>query len=68
MRQRLIEIALEHTRLYEDTFRPYERYHFYAMRKHLGWYVKDIASASYMRAKLMQVSSVQEVETLLGRQ
>ncbi len=64
-RQRLLGIAIDHARLYEATFRPYERYHFAAMRKHLGWYIKDFAGASYIRARLMQTNSSQEVEVLL---
>jgi nifR3 family TIM-barrel protein len=67
-RLRLIAIALEHVRLYEETFRPYERYRFYAMRKHLGWYIKDVASASHIRASLMQVNDAREVELLLAQQ
>jgi tRNA-dihydrouridine synthase B len=67
-RHRLIEIALEHARLYEATFQPHKRYRFFGMRKHLGWYVKDIPGANYLRASLMQVNSVQEVEALLEQQ
>lgn len=64
-RQRLIHIALEHARLYECTFRPYKRYFFQPMRKHLGWYVKDIYGAARLRTQLVQTDSAQEVELLL---
>ncbi len=67
-RYRLIDIALDHARLYEETFQAYERYRFVAMRKHLGWYIKDIAGASHIRANLMQTNSSQEVEVLLAGQ
>lgn len=68
IRHRLIEIALEHAHLYDATFRPHKHYRFFTMRKHLGWYVKDISGANYMRASLMQVNSVQEVESLFDQQ
>jgi tRNA-dihydrouridine synthase B len=65
-RQRRIQIALEHARLYEQTFRPYERYFFLPMRKHLGWYVKDVYGAAYLRTLLVQSNSTEEVEAVLS--
>jgi nifR3 family TIM-barrel protein len=64
-RRSLIKIALEHAQLYHQTFSPYPRYWFAPMRKHLGWYIKEIPHARQLRARLMQVKSPQEVEALL---
>jgi tRNA-dihydrouridine synthase len=57
----MIQMALEHARLYEKTFCRYERYRFLPMRKHLGWYVKNIRGASRLRAGLVETNSVCEV-------
>jgi tRNA-dihydrouridine synthase len=65
-RRLLIEIALEHAQLYHQTFSPHPRYWFAPMRKHLGWYVKEIPHARQLRARLMQVKSPGEVEAILG--
>jgi nifR3 family TIM-barrel protein len=67
-RQTMIQIALEHAHLYEHTFRPLERYWFLPMRKHLGWYIKEVRGARPLRNQLMQVTNAQEVETLLQQQ
>ncbi len=67
-RQTLIQIALEHAHLYEQTFRPLARYWFLPMRKHLGWYIKEVRGARPLRSQLMQVTSAQEVEILLQQQ
>jgi tRNA-dihydrouridine synthase B len=64
-RHHLIEIALEHVRLYHQTFSRYERYWFHPMRKHLGWYVKDLHSARHVRGRLVQTNSPQDAEALL---
>jgi tRNA-dihydrouridine synthase len=58
-------MALEHACLFEQTFRPYERYWFLPMRTHLGWYVKDIHGARHLRTRLVHTNSPQEVEALL---
>lgn len=67
-RQTLIQIALEHARFYEQTYRHHERYWFIPMRKHLGWYIKEIRGASHLRNSLMQVSSATEAITLIQNQ
>jgi nifR3 family TIM-barrel protein len=64
-RQHLIHMALEHACLFEQTFRPYKHYWFLPMRKHLGWYVKDVHGAARLRTRLVQTNSPQEVEVLL---
>lgn len=67
-RQTLIQIALEHAQFYEQTYRHHERYWFIPMRKHLGWYIKEIRGASHLRASLMQVNSATEAVTLIQNQ
>jgi tRNA-dihydrouridine synthase B len=69
-RRRLLEIALEHARLYEATFAqaPFgrqKRYCFMPMRKHLGWYVKEFFGARQLRSALVQTRSAAEAESLL---
>jgi tRNA-dihydrouridine synthase len=57
----MIQMALEHARLYEETFCRYARYRFLPMRKHLSWYVKNLRGASRLRAQLVETNSVYEV-------
>ncbi len=38
---------------------------FYRMRKHLGWYCKGFPHAASLRAQMVQVSSAEELHTLL---
>ncbi len=64
-RQQLIAMAIEHAYLYEQTFGHLPSYRFLPMRKHLGWYVKDIFGARQLRAKLVQTHSASEAEGLL---
>jgi len=61
-----LDIALEHARIYEETFYAETRYHFLPMRKHLGWYIKSIPGARKLRQQVHQTSSAQEVEELLA--
>lgn len=60
------QIALEHAQFYEQTLRRFPRYYFLPMRKHLGWYIKDVFHARQLRARLMQSESAEEVATILG--
>jgi len=59
------KIAVEHSQLFEKTFRHKKNYRFLPMRKHLGWYIKGFANASEIRAQLMQVENSQEVKQVL---
>jgi tRNA-dihydrouridine synthase len=38
---------------------------FYRMRKHLGWYCKGFPHAASLRARMVRVSSVEELQALL---
>ncbi|MFN8440310.1 MAG: tRNA-dihydrouridine synthase [Caldilineaceae bacterium] len=67
-RPQMIRIALEHVRLFEETYQRLEHYHFPAMRKHLSWYIKEIPGATHIRASLMQTKSAQEVEAVFQQQ
>lgn len=60
----IYQIALEHARLYEQTNQPDSKYNFLPMRKHLGWYVRDIPNAGQIRAELMKTNNSQEVEAI----
>ena len=39
---------------------------FYRMRKHLGWYCKGFPHAASLRAQMVQVSSVEELQAVLA--
>ena len=67
-RHRLITIAMEHVRLYEQTFQHVKNFYFPAMRKHLSWYIKDFSGAGHLRASLMQANSSQEVDAIFDQQ
>lgn len=56
----LLHIALDHARLYEQSFGHLERYYFLPMRKHLAWYVRHLPGASHLRRTLTQTSSLEE--------
>jgi tRNA-dihydrouridine synthase B len=60
-----LHIALEHARLYEESFGHLERYRFLPMRKHLGWYVRHLPGASHLRRTLTQTSSLHEAITAI---
>lgn len=63
----IFAIALEHTQLYEQTYMANERYSFLPMRKHLGWYVREVPNASQIRIELFQTNTSQEVAAVLQR-
>lgn len=63
----IYQIALEHARLYELTYQNDEKYNFLPMRKHLGWYVREIANAGQIRAELMATNSSHEVATVFKK-
>ena len=54
--------AKEHARVYEQVF---GQGNFLPMRKHLAWYCKGFEGAVELRMKLMQTSSVKEVEGII---
>jgi tRNA-dihydrouridine synthase B len=60
-------VAIEHSELYEQTYSHLERYSFMPMRKHLGWYVKDIPNAAQIRIELFQANTSEEVAVILRK-
>lgn len=58
----IFEVALEHCRLYEETYKDDGKNKFLPMRKHLGWYAKGIKQAKQVRMKLFRAESADEVE------
>jgi tRNA-dihydrouridine synthase len=54
-------VALEHCRIFEETYSHEESYTFLPMRKHLGWYVKSVPFASEIRIKLFQTNTSNDV-------
>lgn len=62
-----IKIALEHVRIFEELNRDVfidDPFPFLNMRKHLGWYFKDIDHAVLIRQKLFQTASLADVENV----
>lgn len=60
----LVQIALEHAKVFEKTFANGKKYSFLPMRKHLGWYTKGLIKAKEIRLKLMQTQTSEEVEQI----
>jgi tRNA-dihydrouridine synthase B len=59
-----IETATEHAKLMVQT--KGEKIGILEMRKHLAWYFKGFAGVSDLRAQLVKINSLQELETLLN--
>lgn len=59
------ELMLEHAYLYERTYSHYEKYFFSPMRKHLGWYARQMHGGKKLRIPLMQSNSPAEVLHIL---
>ena len=57
--------AIEHSKLYEKIQMRHGA--FFAMRKHLAWYITGFEGAKEVRVQLMQANSSSEVETILGQ-
>lgn len=62
--QSIASVALEHARLYEQTYAADPKYSFLPMRKHLAWYIKGMPNAAEIRSKLVRSSTSDEVETI----
>ncbi|MFQ5781062.1 MAG: tRNA dihydrouridine synthase, partial [Nitrospiria bacterium] len=56
-------VALEHARLFQET---HGRSRFVGMRKHLGWYCRGFQGARAMRARMVHVNGLEEVEAILS--
>jgi tRNA-dihydrouridine synthase len=64
---RRIHVAVEHARLYSDSFGHLPYYYFLPMRKHLAWYAHHLPGAVTLRRDLLQVRSVEEAVNILTR-
>lgn len=62
---KLAAIALEHAQLFEKTYQHLDKYSFFPMRKHLGWYIKGVPRAREIRSQLVRSSSSLEVKSIL---
>ena len=62
-REERFSILLDHAREFQSLFGPRQ---FYRMRKHLGWYCKGFPHAAALRGKLVRISSVEELQSLLA--
>lgn len=58
-------VCVEHSELFEKTFKNHENYRFLPMRKHLGWYIKGIPNATDIRMELVRSENAQQVKTIL---
>jgi tRNA-dihydrouridine synthase len=56
-------VMLDHARQFQAL---YGQSQFHRMRKHLGWYCRAFPRAAALRARMFQVSSVSELETVLA--
>ena len=65
--QNIFSLAIEHAQLYEDTFGQSEKYTFLPMRKHLGWYVRDIPNASQIRQEIYRCNTTSEFVAVLQK-
>jgi nifR3 family TIM-barrel protein len=57
----LAAIMVEHVHLYERTYQHYEKYFFSPMRKHLGWYARQMHGGKKLRVPLMQANCPADV-------
>lgn len=55
-------VLLEHAKQFVDIFGHKQ---FHRMRKHLGWYCKGFPHAASLRAQMVRVSSVEELQSIL---
>lgn len=60
---RRFAVLLDHARQFQVLLGPRQ---FHRMRKHLGWYCKGFSHAAALRARMFQVSSVEELESVVA--
>lgn len=58
------DLIIEHTKKFIELYPDPKA--FFKMRKYFGWYIKGFYGASVLRVKLMQVSTINELEDLLN--
>ena len=62
-REERFSILLDHAKEFQALFGPRQ---FYRMRKHLGWYCKGFRHAAALRGKMVRISSVEELQSILA--
>lgn len=63
----MIQIAIEHAKLFEETYAQNEKYSFLPMRKHLGWCIHDIEGGAKIRQEIYQTNSTAEFEEVVRK-
>lgn len=58
-----LAVLVDHARLFQKLVGEKQ---FYRMRKHLGWYCKGFPHAASLRARMVQVSSAEELQAVLA--
>jgi tRNA-dihydrouridine synthase len=58
-----LAVLIDHARLFQKLVGEKQ---FYRMRKHLGWYCKGFPHAASLRARMVQVSSAEELQAVLA--
>ncbi len=61
----VLEVAVEHVKLYEAAFGQLPYYHFLAMRKHLAWYAHHAPAGAALRRHLLQVHDAEQAIAIL---
>lgn len=65
---RFAHLMVEHSQMYERTYQHYKKYFFSPMRKHLGWYARNMHGGKKLRIPLMQANSPNDVIDVLSAQ
>lgn len=60
-------LALEHSQLFEESYKDNERFRFLPMRKHLAWYIKNFPNASDIRSELVRTKNSGQVKEILEK-
>jgi tRNA-dihydrouridine synthase B len=59
-----ISVMIEHTKKFVELYPDQKA--FFQMRKHFGWYMKGFDGALEIRKKLMQATSLEDVEKIVA--
>ncbi|MDO5561557.1 MAG: tRNA-dihydrouridine synthase [bacterium] len=62
-----IQVALEHSQLFEKTYQKQKNYRFVPMRKYLAAYISSFPHAKLIRQQLMQAESSTDVAAILAK-
>ncbi len=62
-REERFSVLLDHAQEFQTLFGQRQ---FHRMRKHLGWYCKGFPHAAALRARMVRISSVEELQSILA--